>query len=54
MNVLTYEEIHKLYQSIVNYYSSKVKNFGDNLYGYNKESNHYNIDLIGIDGMRVT
>ncbi len=51
IDALSEEEIEQLYHSIINYYSIKIRNLGDNLYGYIRESNSY-ADDIGLDSIK--
>ncbi len=52
IDALSEEEIQQLYHSITNYYSNKIRNLGDNLYGYIKKSNFYVTDNIGFDSIK--
>lgn len=45
------QELENLHEEIVNYYQSKILDFGKNLYGYNYEHDFFHKDLIGRDSI---
>ena len=45
------EKLEDLHEEIVNYYHSKILDFGKNLYGYNYEHEFFHKDLLGKDSI---